>query len=222
MLSYLGEQPTADALAAANTNPPNSGPAQAAIGIRIEILRCTSESHEEEGPPVLDYAINAGRVNVSANGWTNHDWKANGGSYDALRPQSDYMDYRNNRMTDSDLVDGTTNTIAFAENNNLQTWCIFPQTGVNAIPELYSGVVWDPAIGSLSPYPQGHPASPHPGGFNLSMWDGSAKFVSNTMDYTVYARLMSSDGRRTTDPSAASYSGATPVWQQMPISNSDY
>jgi prepilin-type processing-associated H-X9-DG protein len=192
---------------------------------------CSSDTHEGEGAAALDYGINSGRVNFQP-ATTNHDYMANGGSFDGLRRQADFADYRKNRITDGNLVDGATNTVAFAENIYLHTWCIFPPSGVNSITEFHSGVIWDPSVTSFPPYDEtqsvnggagyAYPVSRHPGGFNMAMWDGSAKHVSNTIDYTVYARLMSSDGRRTTDPSAAGFTGPTPAWQANSVSNADY
>jgi prepilin-type processing-associated H-X9-DG protein len=191
--------------------------AQPAFGVRLPFLICPSDTDDTEGTATLSYAINAGRINCDAK-WTNHDWKANGGSNDALRSMRDTGAYRRNRIAPRDLVDGASYTIAFAENFYLRTWCVDPQAQppVTAITEFHSGIIWDPNVASFPKLPPhnssvdrsggvshgstyAHPSSRHPGGFNMAMWDGSARFVSNSIDYTVYARLMSSDGSRTQD-----------------------
>jgi prepilin-type processing-associated H-X9-DG protein/prepilin-type N-terminal cleavage/methylation domain-containing protein len=207
---------------------------QAQFGIRLPVLMCPSDTHEEEGPAAYDYLMNAGRLNqTDANGNQNHDFKANSGSADELRRFADTQDHRRNcRMTTSDLVDGASNTIAFAENVYARTWCVTPASNVNAITEIHSGVVWDPS-GAFLPLDESivigggvnngpmyaHPISRHPGGFNMAMWDGSARYYSNSMDYTVYARLMSSDGRRCQNPASGV---ADAPWQAQSLSGTEY
>lgn len=209
----------------------SSDPAlQAQYGVRYNLLICTSDLHEGEGVAILDYAINAGRQNQTDtnNGWQNHDWKANGGSYDQLRRQQDLLDHRKNRMTNSDLVDGASNTIAFAENLRLRTWNVWAE--VPLMTEFHSGIIWDPNFSALPPYFEeevvnindpatAHPSSRHPGGFNVTMWDGSTRFVMSDIDYTVYGRLLSSQGRRCQDPASGAF---FPPWQAAALSDSEY
>jgi len=214
---------------------PGAAVAQAQFGQRINLLLCPSDTHEEEGQAALDYAINAGRPNVNVNGWFNHDWKANGGTHDALRTSNvaDWADFRKNRMT-NDFPDGASNTIAFAENLYLHTWHVSPTAP--QMNEFYSGIVWVPNGTDFPPYVeafpgvlgpgQAYPTSRHPGGFNMTMWDGSTKYVNNTIPYSVYGRLMSSDGRRTQTPSNPAFDGpigfADGTSQGQPLSGSDY
>ena len=210
---------------------------QAMFGPRLPVLMCPSDTHEEEGPAAFDYAMNAGQLNAICATYENHDWKANSGTSDDLRRLADTPDHRRNcRMTTSDLVDGAGNTIAFAENVYLKTWCITPAVGVNDIFEWHSGVVWDPTWTGFPPLDDtasvnggpayAYPISRHPGGFNVAMWDGSVKFVNNTIAYSVYGRLMSSDGRRTQTPSSAPFDGpilfADGVSQAQSLSGTEY
>jgi prepilin-type processing-associated H-X9-DG protein len=225
-------------LAAELADAPQS--AQPSFGRRCSLLMCNSNTHDDDGAAPLDYAINAGRINCDAE-WQNHDWKANGGSHDALRQMQDFADFRRNRLTPAALVDGASQTIAFAENFYLRTWRLDPTATppVTAITEFHSGIIWDPNVTSfpsLPPFNEGvqkrggvnlgsayaHPNSRHPGGFNMAMWDGSAKFVSNSIDYTVYARLMSSNGTRTQDPCTTVFEGPTPAWQASDVSEGDW
>lgn len=196
---------------------------QAQFGVRLAFLMCPSDTHEEEGPAAFDYAINAGRLNATYNTFENHDWKANCGSADELRRLVDTQDHRRNCRMTLDLPDGAANTIAFAENLYLRTWCVTPASGVTAMTEIHSGVIWDPN-GAFLPLDENtvlgggvnngvayaHPMSRHPGGFNLAMWDGSAKYVNNSIDYSVYARLMTSDGRRIQNPATGASEGQQP------------
>jgi len=228
MLNELGSTDVAATLDAMAAN-------QASYGIRLQLLVCTSDTHEGESEAVLDYAMNAGRINVNANGATNHDWAANGGTHDALRRQADFADFRLNRMTMSRLVDGTSNTIAFAENLYLHTWNINGTTipAAMGITEFHSGIIWDDSLTQFPPFDEtksandgamyAYPTARHPGVFNMAMWDGSSRTFNNNMDYTVYARLMSSEGRRCQNPSTPTFmpTGTDPTWQATPLSGVD-
>src|SRR5262249_26354666 len=95
--------------------------------------------------------------------------------------------------------------ILFAENVDLGEW--------NVAPNEYScAVIWDPTATSFTPLdetinvntaPNGYllarPSSRHQSGFNVSMVDGSVRFIRDSINYSVYARLLSSSGRRTVD-----------------------
>ena len=153
-------------------------------------------------------------------------------------------------LADISNGDGVTNTILFAENVNLINWREAPNPA--AVPlgwidfsmaehEYHVGIVWlptlTPTVGlnrdlpntstfSNSPLDANHarPASYHPNGFNLSFADGSVKFVSDSIQYDVYARLMTSNGRRTQDPylqlntAVPAARSPYPIWQNVPIS----
>lgn len=59
------------------------------------------------------------------------------------------------------------------------------------------------------------PSSEHPGGFVATFCDGSTRFVSETIDYIVFAAVMSSDGAKSKDPLNAT-SASPPVYWQDP------
>lgn len=56
------------------------------------------------------------------------------------------------------------------------------------------------------------PASFHPGGFNVGFADASVRFMSESVDYKIYAVLMTSWGDKARDPSG-SISAPDPAWQ---------
>lgn len=75
------------------------------------------------------------------------------------------------------------------------------------------------------------PSSFHPNGFNVVMADGSVKFIGDNVQYAVYCRLMSSNGRRTEDPDPSVTNGNSapadtrhpyPLGQNIPIQANDY
>lgn len=230
VLAQLDNQPLREAILQ-ETDPG----VQAQIGGRMDVLRCPTDSFEGEISS-LSYAINGGRENLLDAGFAkNHDWSANGGSDDRLRIAADAAFYRKNRMNLSHLVDGASNTIAFAENTYLKTWCVEITTTppVSAISERHSAIVWedatvfepvDPSVDSLSVADgtkYARPSSRHSSGFNVAFWDGSSRYVSDTIDFQVYAKLMSSNGKRAQAPGTATFSGTDPSWQKDPISGDD-
>ncbi len=70
------------------------------------------------------------------------------------------------------------------------------------------------ASGNAYPYANARPSSRHPGGVNMLLCDGHARFVSQAIDYRVYCLLMSSWGRQVLPPGATSPPN-TPVWNYL-------
>ena len=78
----------------------------------------------------------------------------------------------------ADVTDGTSNTIMIVEAKEAVPW---------TKPDDLS---FDPAAA-----PSLHGAgSPHPGGFNASMADGSVRFLKNTIDLNVFRALITRAG----------------------------
>jgi len=65
----------------------------------------------------------------------------------------------------------------------------------------------------------GRPGSYHPGGFNVVFCDGSVHWWSETVDYGIYAVLITSRGERCNDPAIASFTKANPTWQWPLVGN---
>jgi prepilin-type N-terminal cleavage/methylation domain-containing protein/prepilin-type processing-associated H-X9-DG protein len=63
------------------------------------------------------------------------------------------------------------------------------------------------------------PASYHPGGFNVTFCDGSVHWWAETVDYGVYAVLMTSRGERINDPANSTFTTANPTWQWPLVGN---
>ena len=199
----------------------------------LKILFCPSDNSDREQPYKLSYGINAGRINV-INGSNPIDHFANGASNNSYKGSMDsYAPIITGSSSDIGSGDGASNTIMFAENVDLVDWA-------DATEEHYSAILWDPnpAIGlnkSYDPRAKGASASPlyatgeayarpssqHPGGFVVAFADGSVKFMPETVDYTVYARLMSSNGRKTKNPGSTT-TGPAPAWQANVIPSDAY
>jgi len=91
-------------------------------------------------------------------------------------------------------------------------------------PELYLGFIWwpqqaasnslqningqinaavdfaDPGLGYGTDMNYCRPSSNHPGGVNMTFADGRTQYVNENIDYTVYASLMTPEGRKTNPP----------------------
>lgn len=67
------------------------------------------------------------------------------------------------------------------------------------------------------------PSAFHPDGFMMCMADGSVRFVSGTVAYEVYGKLMSHNGRKAHTPGMdpSNENTPTPTWQAVPISEGD-
>lgn len=189
LLPYIEQQSLADDLRA-GVQP---------IELRLPLLVCLGSPADDPRP--LDYGINGGRLNSP----TGHDWPANG-----LPERID------------DVCDGASNTILVAENCTLSDWLV-------GVREQERAVLWFPdgpaKFGVNADYATAtaanlatnerlaRPASFHPGGVQVSLCDGSVRWLSNDLDYRVFAVLMTSHGERCTDPATAVFVGTDPAWQ---------
>ena len=198
----------------------------------------------------MSYGINCGRENgleATVPAGYPLDYAENGASVDRVHSPSGRPRFQIS-LADITNGDGVTNTILFAENVRLSNWreAPAPHTTPTFVPfsmaehEFHVGIVWLPnpilppgwnfnidlyPPNSLALAPlnvaQAHPQSYHPNGFNMCMADGSVKFASASMDYMIYAKLMTSNGRRTRDPNNPAVS-PFPNWQIVPIKDGDY
>jgi hypothetical protein len=136
----------------------------------------------------------------------------------AFRAKTSMPDIANN--------DGGSNTILFTENTNLQDWhspldrtagTTYPDgtTPAYYVAEYKVGVIWfNPAQPPAFPISEfnrdligqpinatfARPAAFHPDGFMVGMADGSVRFISEKVAYDVYARLMTSNGKKCRTP----------------------
>lgn len=119
----------------------------------------------------------------------------------------DYTERRTMSLRLGQIYDGMSSTILLAENVNAGPW---------ARPGLSSRLWWvvDPANPDLEQVPRHpshdsrinkavsgpeglpYPSSRHPGGVNVAMCDGAVRFVSEDIDETVWAYLISPNGSK--------------------------
>jgi len=153
------------------------------VDLQLPLLVCLSSPDEQ--PRQLDYGMNGGRFNSPSG----HDWQANG--------LADRID---------DIRDGASNTILVAENATLADWLV-------AAKEQEQSVLWFPdgpagfgtnanvtTATDLSANERlARPASWHPGGVQVSLCDGSVRWLAEEIEYRIFAVLMTSYGERCCD-----------------------
>ena len=204
--------------------------------ILISILRCPSDTSDfDEERDILSYACNSGREDFLAGPAQTppmpFDYPANGALDNRIKGSSDTVPTPpKTSIGDFSRGDGASNTILFTENINLQNWRECPT-------EFHVGVVWrdwindTPSVGLNEDHPEANfppdleharPASEHPGGFMICFADNSVRYVNHSIDYTVYARLMTSHGAKYQEPSTGLQVGGIFNEQRKPIGEGDY
>ncbi|HZL89270.1 MAG TPA: DUF1559 domain-containing protein [Pirellulaceae bacterium] len=155
---------------------------------------------------------------------------------DAFRAKTSVSDIANG--------DGASNTVLFTENTNLQDWhspldrnagTTYPDGSVLQyyVAEYKVGVLWfnvpqpylppvefnRDVIGAQLDAYHARPAGFHPDGFMVCLVDGSVRFVSEKVNYLVYCKLLSSNGKKCRTPGAHKATEVPPVpgWQAIPV-----
>jgi prepilin-type N-terminal cleavage/methylation domain-containing protein len=177
----------------------------------------------------LSYGINAGVPDnhaAPAPALTGFDWPQNGVLMDFVKGSLATQKLFKS-VTLQRIPDGQTNTILITDNSDLEEWNFGPS-------EFHVSVIWDDTLSDtqlLNRYPGGakfkpgtfaemiasninllpfaRPISNHPTGFMAGFCDGRVKFISEAVDYKVYAIIMTSEGAKylpagSNDPTAAS------------------
>jgi prepilin-type N-terminal cleavage/methylation domain-containing protein/prepilin-type processing-associated H-X9-DG protein len=205
---------------------------------RVDVFACPSISPHWSRSP-LSYVANGGRANHEPLG-VNLDHTANGVFIDkyinSAMPVPRQQQLLNERHTLSTVSknDGASTTIMIAENAAPIDWRTaggrldwysapseqesqalwFPD---NEIPLNHNVRVSRPDFEAELLNRYARPSSWHPGGFNVAFCDGSVRFLSEEIPYELYARLMSSNGKRAQDPDPDIPGYPNPLWQQDPI-----
>lgn len=191
--------------------------------VKLPLAICGSDVSDTAPPNRSSYAANGGRLNTGSTSGTNPlDWPANGVIADLLKGGSDTFQIFTN-LTKSDLSrgDGSTNTLMYLENADVQGWnvannerdvaCVWSRTGTETYGINMSN---DPNTGTAvrrlrktgEPFTNmnARPSSFHPNGFNACFADGNVKFLADSIDYSVYCQLMTSNSRELKEPSSNS------------------
>jgi len=167
---------------------------------RLQVLCCPSDALDTTAEK-MSYGCNGGLPDAdpttSAYGY---DWPANGVFDNRVKGSTDTFPTPKKTSILGDVTngDGATNTIMLCENINLLVWN-------SASAEIEACVLWQEApnipinknqINTPLDLDHSRPSSLHPGGVCLVMCDGSTHFVAETIDYSVFQRLMTSNGTK--------------------------
>ncbi|MDX1945540.1 MAG: DUF1559 domain-containing protein [Pirellulaceae bacterium] len=220
------------------------------VGGGIQVLVCPSDQTDLTTIEKLSYACNGGRNdNTNPAAGLAFDWPANGVFDNRIKGGMDAHKTDKSSLADVSRSDGAANTIMLAENLDLQRWnvapnesdaCIvwYPVTSLGGSPGIGSETAnWPNSLPPVSPSTeaglnrslkgvtlglnQARPSSQHPQGFMVAFCDGRTQFVAESIEYSVYCRLMTSSGKLTKTPGANS-SSPTPGWQTTTLSEDSY
>jgi prepilin-type N-terminal cleavage/methylation domain-containing protein len=153
-----------------------------------------------------------------------YDWPQNGvfdNRLKAMSPSStDTQKIYNTTLGDVTNADGATNTILIIENSDLEEWNFAPTeihvgvvwddyygNGTNQFLNKYPSGLTPPntkpdtllnlyKLGTNGWLPYARPLSMHPTGFMAAFCDGRTKFISESVSYETYAKLMTSNGKK--------------------------
>jgi hypothetical protein len=233
LLPFLEQQTTYDRL---KRNPLDLSANEA----RIVILQCPQDSTLYR-PTDISYAVNSGCPN---NLEDNFDVPPNGVSDDLTGPPPAA------RASMANCKDGSGQTFLYVENYNAQRWNEERFHHPEHSREYFNAVHWLPvnekslglvfqagprtAKNQLWPINEGdprewgpefaRPSSEHPGGFQAVFVGGNTRYLSEAIDYAVYAQLLSSHGARTLDPrdQTPKKSASIRAWQTKPLAPQQY
>jgi prepilin-type N-terminal cleavage/methylation domain-containing protein/prepilin-type processing-associated H-X9-DG protein len=203
---------------------------------KLPILICPSQTNSDDSDYPLSYIVNGGRANQDLGTKLNHDYEANGVFVDkGVVRTPKYPNYRIEEIT---KADGASNTLFMSETVNAQNWLTAPLEQHSQMlwftedPNTFAGFIGlnknlrefgSPPAPVTNAVVDGNirfarPSSDHPNGFNVLMADGTVRYMQDTIDYRIYAVLMTSNGAKAADPSAdlSTQTLPNPVWQHPP------
>jgi prepilin-type N-terminal cleavage/methylation domain-containing protein len=176
----------------------------------LEILYCPSDADQEREGTVTNYVVNTGRYDTSLGPGSTEsaasampnlriDYSANGVFVDTVR-------FPNSQVIGTSYIgrgDGVSNTILLTENTDARNWI--------DVEECFAGAVWWPtltpnAIMTINGNRGGQdlanpvidyarPASYHPGLVIVAFADQHVRPISEQIEYRVYSKLMTPNGR---------------------------
>ena len=230
ILPYIDQAPIYDNLVDANI--PTDSDDERDLIKQLEVYICPSDTElsAQQENAGLSWVMNTGAWDYNGGtfleGNNQGDIKANGIGYDRSRTSL--------KTNMSSIKDGASNTLLISENLHKEiegqtyTWA-----GVDpdVIPEQFFGMVWvvdenpsssgaqlpisveddsDAGVYDSTTAEYARPASAHPGGIcNAGFAGGNAKALKADIDYTVYQRLLTTDGTKCVNPVDHTSTGPT-------------
>ncbi len=219
----------------------------AAQKLYIDLLVCPSDPPINTEQAAVSYAPNAGRDitqrPTNADKLLPVDWPENG-VFGRNWPQHDAgQQATKNSIEQITRGDGTTRTLLLAENVRLTTWNDTSNPLFQAIMwksddteptgglQLYAPPIEQEITTSSDDALLSTPSSKHTGGFIATFCDGHVDYINNQISYSVFARLMSSNGtlarppgvevRDLTDDDGDGNRDPRPIWQKRLISDAE-
>jgi prepilin-type N-terminal cleavage/methylation domain-containing protein len=168
---------------------------------RIEALICPANPPVSKFKPVLGYVVNAGIP-----GGEDLASKATGVFFDRGKAITNPVKMRPTFVSGAD---GTSNTLLLSETLHHRVWNNLNDSeyGNSNLSEAGVALVWDSGYsGTLASVKEAQadadrahrvPSSRHPGVVMMTFCDGRTKAISENIQYDVYRRLMTSDGKET-------------------------
>ena len=205
---------------------PNASPQAVEIGM----FACPSDHDKSQYQQ--SYVANCGLQDNNLTSRTANcpDWPANGVFLNLPTTNGRHV-------TASRIADGTQHTILLSENIQAHQWDL--DTNATASFEEQVGMIWHndqpnlpdpPAEARINKgiedatdisYEHARPSSNHPGGVNVVFCSGHVQFLREDIDYDVYARLMSSDGKNSMVAGSSEKVGLD-TKQTTPLGADDY
>ena len=180
---------------------PLPNPSASTANTYIEIFNCPSDVNPNLNSPWLSYVLNGGMINTSAAGLP--DWPDNGSMSDL------YVTGTQKTMKNDPAFvarhDGQSTTIMLTENVDAN---LYTDEDEYDLTVLWQNVA-TPAVrlnrntlkfadldddGGMPTSDYARPSSKHPGGFVTTFCGGNVRFLSEDIEYRVYALLMTSNG----------------------------
>ena len=223
-------------------SPPISWPDKANNDrIRISLFVCPTAAATDAAYPSsgMNYVINSGLADVLVPPAKQYDYRENGVAFRGANPLT------SNSLSDITKYDGANTTILLAENVNAGLWDDYSDVIVNFAREDRQCTIWwpielgsQPRIGlseatrdvekkkkgslGIDDIDYARPSSMHRSGFNVSFCGGNSRFISDEIDYIVYAKLMTPHGAQCKKPADGTLlvtaMPGTP-WQAEPVSD---
>lgn len=139
------------------------------------------------------------------------------------------------KVTASQIPDGSQHTLLLSENLQAGKWNEFVDSSASELPkdlEKEVGIIWWSNYSSAfrinkdkefegSNIEHARPSSNHSGGVNVIFCDGHAQFLREDIDYEVYGKLMTPDGKNAKYPNSGAWGGPV-TWQNKPLNEADY
>lgn len=193
----------------------------------INLLVCASDPAEETDVNPYNYYANGGFFNTYSTSSSTMDIKANGAWSDSsgLTGQTPIS------IKNSDFKDGEGNTILMTEKIRTSSDRWWNRVIANSSNELQQDDVslrWTDnmrdgtGLSNFGDIDEARsPSSYHPGLVVVAFVDGSSRAISTDIEWNVYGRLLTSNGRKAKLSTAAFTGNPTNDWQSVTLSDGD-